>query len=57
MDYEKNDVGNVLGLFRVDNFTYHEIYDRESFSAAERKWPLFNEILHRTAGAAPDVNK
>lgn len=57
MDYKKNDVSNVLGLFRVDNFTYHEIYDRESFRVAEREWPLFNEIRHRTTDVVPDVKK
>ncbi|WP_408871246.1 BcsR/BcsP family cellulose biosynthesis protein [Gluconobacter kondonii] len=55
MDYKKNDVSNVLELFGVDNFTYQEIYDRESFSVVERQWPLLNEILHRTTGVVSDV--
>jgi hypothetical protein len=57
MDYKKNDVSNVLGLFGVDNFTYQEIYDREAFSAVERQWPLLNEILQRTTSVASDVKK
>ena len=45
MDYKQDDIRNVLGLFRVDNFTYHEIYDREALSAVAGKWPLLKEIL------------
>ena len=57
MDYKQDDIRNVLGLFRVDNFTYHEIYDREALSAVAGKWPLLKEILQCKTKVLPGTVK